>query len=172
MYDFTNLNTLNFSWSLLKNGKEVANGALPVLDIAPYASQKVKIELPKLEDATAEYHLNLYAKTKTATDLVPNKHTVAFEQLVVSKGKSTLQFDTKEAIDVNEDTDFMTISGKSFKMAFDKKTGGLSTLDYGNGNVILEGIKANFWRPTTDNDFGHKMPKKLGVWKEASKNQE
>ncbi|ALJ06459.1 hypothetical protein APS56_15540 [Pseudalgibacter alginicilyticus] len=172
IYDFTNLNTLDFSWSLLKNGKEVANGVLPALDIEPYASEKVKVELPKLEDTNAEYHLNLYAKTKSATDLVPKGHILAYEQLVVSKGRKSIQFDNKEAMNVVEDAEVMNISGKSFKMAFNKKTGIITTLDYGNGNILLEGIQANFWRPTTDNDFGHKMPKKLGVWKDATKNQE
>ncbi|WP_372756109.1 glycoside hydrolase family 2 TIM barrel-domain containing protein [Mariniflexile sp.] len=173
IYDFTNLNTLDFSWILLKNGKEVANGKLPVLNVAPYTSEKVKINLPTLDDASAEYHLNLYAKTQKGTDLVPSNHVVAYEQLVVSKGNNVFQFEnSNEAISVNENTDEINLSGKSFKMSFSKITGALIVLDYGNGNVLLDGIKVNFWRPTTDNDFGFKMPKKLGVWKEASKTQE
>ena len=88
IYDFTNLNTLDFSWTLLKNGKEVANGALPVLDVAPYTSKKVKISIPKLDNATAEYHVNVYAKTKTATGLLPAGHEAAYEQFALTSPKA------------------------------------------------------------------------------------
>lgn len=172
IYDFTNLNTLDFSYTLLKNGVEIADGKLPVLDVAPYTAKTVNIDLPKLDDANAEYHVNIYAKTKTATDLVPSGHTVAYEQFEVQKGQ--FNFGINKSFDeliVGEDAEKILISSKDIKVAFNKATGVLNELDYGNGNVILKGIQANFWRPTTDNDYGFKMPKKMGVWKEATKNQ-
>ncbi|BAX78827.1 glycoside hydrolase family 2 TIM barrel-domain containing protein [Labilibaculum antarcticum] len=171
-YDFTNLNTFDFIWRLLKNGEEIANGTLPVLNVAPYTSRKVKINLPKLYDATAEYHVNVYATTKTATDLVPNGHIVAYEQFelarpnaqtVFSKNDGSLKLNTKESS--------IQITGNGFNMSFSKTSGELTSLDYGYGNILLRGVQVNFWRATTDNDFGFKMPKKLAVWKEASKNQ-
>ncbi|MDN3666797.1 glycoside hydrolase family 2 TIM barrel-domain containing protein [Algibacter miyuki] len=173
IYDFTNLNTLDFSYTVLKNGEEIANGALPVLDVAPYTSTTVNIDLPKLDDATADYHVNIYAKTKTATDLVPSGHVAAYEQLEVQEGESTFGIHkSSEELMVGEDAEKILISNKGIKVAFNKTTGVLSELDYGNGNIILKGIQANFWRPTTDNDYGFKMPKKMGVWKDATKNQE
>ena len=90
IYDFTNLNGYNFSWILLENGLEVAQGLVPQLDIASYQSKKVKIDLPILENNTAEYHLNVYAKTKNSTDLVPQNHVVAYEQFELSKSKSSV----------------------------------------------------------------------------------
>jgi beta-galactosidase len=56
-------------------------------------------------------------------------------------------------------------------MKFDSKTGLIGTLDYGNGNILMEGITPNFWRASTDNDFGAKSPKNLAVWKNATKNK-
>ena len=32
-------------------------------------------------------------------------------------------------------------------------------------------MEPNFWRATTDNDFGAKSPKTLTIWKQATKNQ-
>ncbi|WP_299668304.1 glycoside hydrolase family 2 TIM barrel-domain containing protein [uncultured Polaribacter sp.] len=173
IYDFTNLNTFDFSWKILKNGEEIANGVIPILNIEPYETKNIKIDFPRLEDATAQFHLNIYAKTKTATDLVPKEHVVAYEQLEISKGTQRFKLNTsKEEILLTDHTDILDITGKDFKIAFSKKTGKLNLLDYGNGNLILEGIKANFWRPNTDNDYGFKKPKKMKVWKEASENQE
>ncbi|MBU3011283.1 DUF4981 domain-containing protein [Polaribacter vadi] len=173
IYDFTNLNTLDFSWTLLKNGEEVANGTLPVLNVAPYTSKKVNIKLPKLTDAKAEYHLNVYAKTKTATDLVAAGHTAAYEQFEVYNPKTKTIFSKNDGslkADVTDAT--IDVSGNGFNLSFSKENGELTSLDYGNGNILLNGIKANFWRPTTDNDFGYNMSKKLNVWKKATDNQE
>jgi len=173
IYDFTNLNTLDFSWTLLKNGKEVANGALPVLDVAPYTSKKVKINLPKLDDVSAEYHVNVYAKTKTATGLLPVGHVAAFEQFALTSPKTKNVLAKNDgSLKATADATAIKVTGNGFNMSFSKENGELTTLDYGNGNVLLKGIKANFWRPTTDNDYGFKMAKKMGVWKEASNNQE
>ncbi|MDN3618142.1 glycoside hydrolase family 2 TIM barrel-domain containing protein [Polaribacter undariae] len=172
IYDFTNLNTLDFSWTLLKNGEEVANGALPVLDIAPYTTKKVKIDLPKLDDAIAEYHVNVYAKTKTATGLLPAGHEAAYEQFALTSPKTkTVLAKNDGSLKADADATSIKVTGNGFNLAFSKENGELTTLDYGNGNVLLKGIKANFWRPTTDNDYGFKMGKKMGVWKEASNNQ-
>ncbi|WP_298238995.1 glycoside hydrolase family 2 TIM barrel-domain containing protein [uncultured Algibacter sp.] len=172
MYDFTNLNEYDFSWKLLKEGVEVASGDLPNLDVEPYQTKQVNIALPELEDASAEYHLNLYAKSTSATDLMPNAHLVAYEQLQVNNPKTKVALQKANGeLESSSDAAILKISGEGFHMSFDKKTGTLSGLDYGNGNILVEGIKANFWRATTDNDFGFKMPKKLGVWKEATKNQ-
>ncbi|MCG1035820.1 glycoside hydrolase family 2 TIM barrel-domain containing protein [Polaribacter sargassicola] len=173
IYDFTNLNTLDFSWTLLKNGEEVANGTLPVLNVAPYTSKKVNIKLPKLTDNSAEYHLNVYAKTKTATDLVAAGHIAAFEQFQVADSKAKTVFSKNDgSLKANVTETSIDVTGNGFNLSFSKKNGELTTLDYGNGNVLLNGIKANFWRATTDNDFGYNMSKKLGAWKEATNNQE
>ncbi|MEI6866595.1 glycoside hydrolase family 2 TIM barrel-domain containing protein [Flavicella sp.] len=172
IYDFTNLNVFDFSWKLLKNGEEVSNGKLPVLNVAPYATKNVKIDLPKLVDALAEYHLNIYVRTKTATDLVPTGHVVAYEQIALREPKIG-DVISKSATFLNsvEDKSTLKVEGDGFSVIFDKITGKITSLEYGYGNILIEGVQANFWRATTDNDFGHKMPKKLGVWKTASDSQ-
>jgi beta-galactosidase len=63
------------------------------------------------------------------------------------------------------------ISNANFKIELDNSKGTLTSLDYGNGNILLKGVEPNFWRATTDNDFGAKTPKTLAKWKQASKNQ-
>ena len=173
IYDFTNLNTFDFTWCLLKNGEEIANGSLPVFDIVPFASKKVSINMPKLSDKTAEYHVNVYAKSKQATDLVPKGHVVAYEQFEISRTQAKTVFSKyNSSLESNSNESSIQVKGKGFDLSFSKKNGELTTLNYGNGNVLLKGIKANFWRPTTDNDYGYNMPEKLGVWKKASNHQE
>ncbi|MBI9042703.1 glycoside hydrolase family 2 TIM barrel-domain containing protein [Lutibacter sp.] len=173
IYDFINLNEFDFSWKLLENGIEITSGIIPTLNISPYQSKKVKIELPKLTNTKATYHLNIYATTKETTALVPKEYIVAYEQLEISNPKNKAVFEQGIGnITIAEGNDNrVSVSGAEFNFVFNKVSGKLTTVDYGSGNILLEGIKPNFWRPTTDNDFGYNMPKKLGVWKQASVEQ-
>jgi beta-galactosidase len=173
IYDFTNLNEFDFSWSLLENGLEVSSGNLDDLNLEPYQSKTVIIEIPKLENNLSDYHLNLYAKSKEKQALIPKAHIVAYEQFQLRKGKfKPILVNEASVFKIAKNDALLSISNKNVKAEFDLKTGAISSLDFGNGNMIVQGIKPNFWRATTDNDFGFKMPMKLGVWKSASNNQE
>ncbi|MEO9572090.1 MAG: glycoside hydrolase family 2 TIM barrel-domain containing protein, partial [Polaribacter sp.] len=172
IYDFTNLSEYKFTWLLLEDGKEVGRGDLPQLDIASYQTKKVKINLPKLKNSNAEYHLNVYALNRNETDLVPNNYVVASEQFQLTKtifGSKTLV--NNNDISIKTANNITTISNKNFDLKVDKKTGRLTSLDYGNGNILVNSVTPNFWRATTDNDFGAKSPKKLAIWKQATEKQ-
>ncbi|CAH8296232.1 beta-galactosidase [Mariniflexile fucanivorans] len=171
-YDFTNLSDYDFTWKLLENGVEKASGTLPQLNVAPYQTKTVKIDLPKMDNPNAEYHLNIYALNKNATDLVPAKHIVAFEQFQLTNSKfDAVASNLKDKIVITSENDVVTVSNDNFKLNFDSKTGTVTSLDYGNGNILVEGVKPNFWRAVTDNDFGAKSPEKLEMWKKATDNQ-
>lgn len=172
MYDFTNLNTLSFLWKLLENGIEVASGNLPTIDVEPYQSATQFIELPELENSASDYHLNIYAKASGSHELIPKGHILAYEQIQLQKGDFSTKIASEGTITTDKTETTIVISNANFKIEFDSKSGVLKTIDYGNGNILQKGITPNFWRATTDNDFGFKMPKKLGVWKEATKTQE
>lgn len=171
MHDFTNLNEYDFSWTLLENGLEIASGNIEDLDIAPYQSKTITISLPSIENKNSDFHLNVYAKAKIKQALIPQGYTVAFEQFLLQKGTFVPKSSIESDVLASEDENAIFISNEVFKSSFDKKTGLLSTLDYGQGNILTKGISANFWRATTDNDFGFKMPQKLGIWKKATDDQ-
>lgn len=173
IYDFTNLNHFDFNWELLENGIKLEENVIQEIYLNPYQSKSIKLNLPELRDKTAEYHLNIFAKTKSATDLVPEGHVVAYEQFQIQKPKSSkLLTKTEAGLNVSDTNSLLVVSGADFKITFNKEDGQISDLDYGFGNILLQGVKTNFWRATTDNDFGFNMPKKLGIWKEATNNQE
>ncbi len=172
IYDFTNLNQFQFTWKLLENGIEIASGSLPTLDIASYETKLVKINLPNIQFQNGEYHLNVYALNKVATDLMPLGHIVAYEQFQLpNDNKVIVKQEAKGVISVIQKNATISISNANFKIEFDNTKGTLSSLDYGNGNILLKGIEPNFWRATTDNDFGAKAQKTLAIWKQATKNQ-
>ncbi|NNK76682.1 MAG: DUF4981 domain-containing protein, partial [Maribacter sp.] len=154
IYDFTNLNKFDFSWKLSKDGEEMAYGEIPALDIAPYESKTIKLDLPELKDAKAEYYLNIYAKTKTKNNLVPKDHLIAYEQFQLSDytPESFSKSDSGDGLEINTNDNMVIIKGEGFEVKFDADKGSLTSIDYGNGNLLLKGIEANFWRATIDND--------------------
>ncbi|MEO1009845.1 MAG: glycoside hydrolase family 2 TIM barrel-domain containing protein [Bacteroidota bacterium] len=172
-YDFTNLRQFRFSWELLEDGKSVASGKLPELDVPAQQFRVVQVDLPALANKDSEYLLNVYAKTNTGTALVPENYMVAYEQFSLSSYVPDVfeAGDFGNGFSVSSSDGTVTVSGEGFEMKFDTDNGELLSLDYGQGNLLLQGMRANFWRAPTDNDFGYNMPKKLGVWKKATENQ-
>jgi beta-galactosidase len=169
MYDFTNLKDFTFTWKLLENGKEKTSGIIADLNISPQESKTIKINLPKLENNLATYHLNIYAKNKNKTTLIPENHIVAYEQFQLTRdnfSQSVSKF--QKEITINQTEDNFTLFNENFKLVFDKNVGQITSLDYGRGNLLLKGISPNFWRAPTDNDFGAKVPVKLLKWKQAT----
>lgn len=104
--------------------------------------------------------------------LIDKGKELAYEQFELQKGKFyTEDFNQENPISVEKENNDLNLSNSNFKISFNSISGKLTTLDYGSGNLIQEGISANFWRAPVDNDYGFNMPKKLKVWKEATLNQ-
>jgi beta-galactosidase len=172
-YDFSNLNMLRFSWVLLKNGVEEAAGELPAIDLAPDAAKTIALALPPRQDANSAYHLNLYARYAGAHELIPQGHVVAYEQFLLQAGSlQPKQAPAAEAPSTARAGTALKVSGTGFSIEFDANTGMLTSLDYGQGNILKKGIAPNFWRAPIDNDFGFNMPEKLGRWKAAGQTLE
>ena len=171
MFDFTNLNEYNFSWSLLKNGKEVAAGMLNELNVKPHSSETIQLSLPEIEQQSAEYLLNLYAFSKSTAPLVPAGHLVAYEQFQLTEFTSEKFHTDLKGVKVKKDGHIISVSGDDFQMTFNAIDGSLTSLDYGQGNMLEQGPHVNFWRAPIDNDYGYNMYAKMGVWKEASEKQ-
>ncbi|MDI9871661.1 glycoside hydrolase family 2 TIM barrel-domain containing protein [Flectobacillus roseus] len=171
LFDFTNLSNYTFKWVLTKDGKAVAEGNFDV-NLAPKQSQDVKIDLPAKKDR-GEYALELYAYTKSATELVPVGHEIAREQL---------RFDNSYYFQVNRArTGTLEITKANNRLTFktDKVTGTFNT-QWGNwekysaldGSTSINGLpEPFFWRAPTDNDFGNDMPYRLGIWRNAHANK-
>ena len=172
-YDFKNLKEFYFEWELLKNGKQISKGTINEFELAPNKSKIIKIDFPEIYDVD-EYHLNIYAKKKSYGNLIPKDHTVAYNQFFLGgkriNNKMSLD-NSNNAIKVSQNKKTLDLFGEGFKISFNKENGRLTEINYGNENIILQGIKPNFWRAPIDNDYGFLMPFKLKVWKQASKKQ-
>ncbi len=171
-YDFTNLQDFYFSWDLLENGVVVATGELPVIVLEPHQKTTVPLSIPDRE-ADREYYVQVKAKLKNSEALRPAGFVVAREEFQLNAIDQP-KFNASRPGDIQVEVSdlWISIKGTEFLMLFDKATGSLKSLDYGEGNILLSPLRPNFWRAPIDNDFGYGMPEKLGPWKRATQHQQ
>ncbi len=168
LFDFTNLASYAFSYELVKDGEISFTGEFAV-KAKPHTTVDKKLKLPKLETGS-EYFLNVYAHTTTATDLVPANHEIAREQFSLTNADFGLKATSGE-LTVEETDNSLKFKAGEVSGTFDKKTGAMTS--YTSGNVWVGNLpEPYFWRAPVDNDFGNKMPTKLGLWRSVHANKE
>ncbi len=171
-YDFIDLSAFVLDWRLLENGQEVATGDLGTPDLAARTETTVKLNLPDLRN-DAEYFLQVSAKLKVNTPLLTRNYELATEEFQLSPptyGRQNLT--DRGQVSVDSSGAMLVIRGEAFTATFDRASGLLYGLDYGNGNLLQGPLKPNFWRAPTDNDFGFRMTEFSQPWKLASRDQQ
>jgi len=169
-YAFTNLNEFKFVWKLQKDGVLIEWGILDTLDVLPLKSEKIKVPIPLfLPEAGSEYFLSLHALKNQEDILMPKEFEVAWEQFRLPFFIDPLPVNpgTLASLSFTDDNNFITVSGETFKIVFDKDKGAISSFVYNHVEMIKSGPEPDFWRPPNDNDLGNGMPQRCGIWKEA-----
>lgn len=172
-YDFIGLDNAIFSWLLTEDGTEVARGELGTFPLKPGESKEVELPLRGLFKGNSEYLVTLYARSIRESALLPSGHLLAYEQFTTREYPfpQRIQVYPGDPLQIVQDNRNLSVEGSKVLIQFDRKTGVMTLLDYGQGNLLLSGLKANFWRATTDNDYGFDMPEKLGIWKKDTEEQ-
>lgn len=167
LFDFTNLSNYQFKWELYKDGVLQSSEMFSV-KVAPHMTADKKIKLPKMTRG-AEYFLNVYAYTKTATDVIPAGHEIAREQMVLSSPDFNAVKSAEGKLTVKEEGNAIKFTVGGVSGEFNKKRGSFSY--YRNGSTRIRLPEPYFWRAPIDNDFGNQMPSRLGVWRTAHANK-
>src|SRR5665811_2076119 len=156
-FDFTSPKELaQGTWEVKAEGRTVASGKLPALDIGPREEKEFTLPMPKIDaQPGVEYWLNISFALKHETSWAPLGHEIAWDQfaLPVSKPKAEAKPSTA-ALEVKDGDETATISGKGFSVRFDKKAGLLTEYRYQGVTVLERGPVPDFWRAPTNNDRG------------------
>ncbi len=162
-FDFTNPKDLaQGTWEVKADGKTLASGVLPALDIAPREEKEYTIALPKIEaEPGVEYWLNFSFKLKHETAWASLGHEIAWDQfaLPISKPKGAPAKIT-DNLAMKEADGAVEFSGKGWSVRFDKTAAVLREYRLGGATVLERGPVPDFWRAPTNND--------RGAWKAVS----
>jgi beta-galactosidase len=157
-YSFINLSFINLLWEITENGHTIFKGSIKDIDVKPKekAIYNLAYALPVLKDEN-EYHLFLSYRLKEATPWADKGYELAWDQFTLPKTTKYLQTveNVSGTIETQEKEDKFIISGTGFSMALGKTSGGIESLNYGFGELIVAPLVPNYWRALTDNDKGY-----------------
>lgn len=172
---FRDLSAYRMEWELLKDGKPVRNGVVDRLEVAPQQTAAINLPIGKVCNC-GEWLLNVKYIQKNRENLVPAGHVVAKNQLVV-KGYEAPAIKLENVAESNKsvvapvvndaNVNCIEVTGETFNIQFDKKTGYMDSYMVDGTQMIKEGaqLSPNFWRAPTDNDYGAGLQNKYAVWR-------
>ncbi len=136
-YTVHNLSDFKLRYNIQKNGEVVAENEIALPDCKPSMNCEVAVPMQTfVTDPTAEYFINLYVVTTKDYNWANAGHVVASSQLPIG-GKHTAAAVVAEGkIDVENHVGNVIFSGDGWRIAFNKETGVLTSLDY-NGKEII-----------------------------------
>jgi beta-galactosidase len=144
------------------------------LNLPPQQSVVVRIPLMNTKaGAGDELYINFEVRTREAEPLIPVGHIIAYDQFIlpVKTEKNACQADNSPALKISGDDNIVRIASPKVEFIFDKRQGIVTTYKVDGKNYFAGqyGIRPNFWRAPTDNDYGNGAPKRLQIWKQSSK---
>ena len=170
---FRDLSNVKMRWQLLVDGESVLNGEENNLNVAPQGHQMLHLPIANTLTALDPNHevmLNVDFTIKQAEPLMDAGQRIAYVQLPIHEV-------TPQAAELPHDkTKFsikqakqgpLTIAGDGVEIAFDGKTGFMTSYVVNGISILGEGgtLKPNFWRAVTDNDMGAGLQQRLKVWR-------
>ncbi len=168
----TNLSDYTFRWELLCNGTPVGEGTFD-MDLPAGKTKTVTIPGLDIKNPADEYHLQVYAHTKTPTEMVPAGHEVAREQFTLNSG-NYFAFPPEKGPTpkVTESKDRWEIAcAGGVTMWFDRRNGQLRDYSAAGHNLMWAGPEPSFWRAPTDNDWGNGIHRRSNAWRYAAENR-
>lgn len=168
---FTNLDRYLIHYTVSANGKAVCKGKQS-LEVAPQASAPIHVNIGSLKPQPGvEYFIDFSVVTVGDEPLVPAGYEIAHEQFRLPAEPQERKFSlTGPALSLDVTADEIRVSSARLNFVFDKQSGKVSSYQYKGMEYVAEsfGFAPNFWRASTDNDYGNRSPFQMKMWHKAS----
>ena len=173
LYDFTNLNQFHFTVQIKAEGQVLKEIHLKNISVETQTGKLIRIPLEGINfKSNTEYFVEISAKTNQQWGILPENFEVAHEQIPLAGKfkKEPAKNDLKSNLTFEDSQETFQVFNDHLNLIFSKKEGRLVSYKFNKKELIKDrkGLKPNFWRAVTDNDFGSKMEKDNIGWKTAS----
>lgn len=157
-------------YTILADGKAYKSGKMAV-QVAPQAKKGFTVILPKLSDSKT-WHINFDVVDTRGTGLTEPGHVIATEQYLLKEAVHKEYASKGKACNITDEGGKIIISSPVVEFAFDKQSGTVVSYKVKGKEMFQDGfgLRPNFWRGPTDNDYGNGMPRRAQTWKQASRN--
>ena len=165
---FTDLSEHTLKWSILEDGKSIAEGTVSGAAVAPGETAQLQIpylaHMPQNLKAGGEYYLNLSVCTNEGTDMVPLGHELSYAQFLLPADVQKVNYTPNiEGVTIDESGSAIAVSGTDFHFTVNKDTGIIEDYYYRDELLLEQGPVPNYWRALMDNDKRYD-----GSWKTAT----
>ncbi len=174
-YDFIDLSAFILRWTLLENGRSIAEGQLDQLSTKAGETDSISISYGAFTYKDGhEYLINFSLVQKKAVAFLAEGFEVASEQLKVYyvPSKTRTNITRLPALEVSKNPFETVVKGQDFSLFFSPATGLLMQYTYKNTALLTSPLRPDFWRAPTDNDFGNRMDQRCGLWRTAADQME
>ncbi len=162
---FESLSDLSLYWTLERDGRAVASGFIPTLDIAPQSEADYTLALPK-RCKCGLYYLNLSFRTNTAYEWADAGHVVREDQIALSEPcAENFPYALDGVLDqllVTQNDWRITVKAGEAVYCINTHTGLLESVVSDGKQLLTVPMKPTLWRAPTDNDMYIKVH-----WREA-----
>jgi len=169
-YNFINTDHLYFNWQLIENGVVIENGVLNLKIISPQETEKAIVNFNKSINANSEYFLNIHARQTQNVNGFEKDESVAKAQFLLQKKTWEKPNSSKSKIKVKETDKDISITEGNISWIINKTTGQMTSWKCKNQELLKSPSTLEFWRATTDNDYGAGFHKTANIWKDAGQN--
>ena len=175
-YAFLPLDFVALSWRVEIDGAEVERGQMDLLNIEPGAKRTLHVPFnrPQLESGQEAFLLMQFTLREDAP-WAKQGHVVAWDQYrlpVEAPPAEALDVTSLAPLTLREDDASIRVTGKDFAVSIGIESGAIESLTHAGTELVSAGLVPNYWRAPTDNDKGNKMPKRMGIWKDAGSERE
>ena len=167
---FKDLSDYVVHWRIERDGKPVAKGKL---SFSTPAQQSEEFSLPlrkrKLRKK-GEYRIFFETAPARALPLLPKGTVVAADEVLLKDTGAKKEYKSRRPAEVTETETEIRLAAGPGELCFDKELGIVRSYRYKETDLIDPdfGLRPNFWRGPTDNDYGNGQPSRAYAWKEAS----
>ncbi|MEM1318919.1 MAG: glycoside hydrolase family 2 TIM barrel-domain containing protein [Bacteroidota bacterium] len=166
-YQFSNLTALSIYWKLWNDQGTLAEGQLTSALEAGQSELVVLNLSPYLKERPLECFLDFSVRTNTASTFLPKNFEIAKAQFVLPATAPQKVFPPTGRLSEYQINNQLQLSAPEVQFTFNLETGELEVFRYKDIPLITTPPRPHFWRPPTDNDFGHQMPERLAIWRTA-----
>lgn len=154
---FLNLNAFEAIWTLYCDGKQIQSGTLADTDIPAGEKREIAIPVKAIKNTVAggDYQLRITYRLKNDEIWAQKGFELAFEQLTMNIQVPAVNAEKHRGklIDL-EDKTTITLKGNGFSAQFDRNNATLTSLKYGDREMIVSAPVFQGFRAPTDNDRG------------------
>ena len=169
---FKDLKDYVVHWRIERDGIPVKKGKLSFSTPAQ-SSEEFAIKLPRKKlRPEGEYRIFFETETARALAIFPKGTIVAADEVLLKDtGEKKSYRSGSRRADVTEDDAVIRLEAGRGELVFDKSLGILKQYTYKGADLFDPdfGLRPNFWRGPTDNDYGNGQPFRAYAWKEASR---